>query len=101
MRGAREVVVAVEDVEGGKRLVAYYTGQEVGAEELRTHLSVALPEYMIPAAYVYLEALPLTATESWIGGRCLSPRALPMSGEDTSHRRERLRVNWRGSGAIC
>jgi arthrofactin-type cyclic lipopeptide synthetase B len=47
--------------EGEKRLVAYYTGQEVGAEELRKWLSTSLPEYMVPAAYVHLESLPLTA----------------------------------------
>ena len=54
------VVVASKEGEAGKRLVAYYTGREIGAEALRAHLSSALPEYMIPAAYVYLESLPLT-----------------------------------------
>jgi arthrofactin-type cyclic lipopeptide synthetase C len=58
------VVVAREDTPGEKRLVAYYTvggEREVGAEELRRQLSGQLPEYMVPAAYVRLEELPLTA----------------------------------------
>jgi amino acid adenylation domain-containing protein len=59
------VVVAREEEDGGKRLVAYYTRgegvEEVGAEELRKHLSARLPEYMVPVAYVQLEELPLTA----------------------------------------
>ena len=63
--GVREaVVVAREDEAGDKRLVGYYVPapdtMEVSAEELRLHLSSALPEYMVPAAYVRLDALPLT-----------------------------------------
>src|ERR1700723_3153183 len=58
-------VIAREDVPGDKRLVAYYTtGVEqeasVSVEELRSHLSAKLPEYMGPAARVRLAALPLT-----------------------------------------
>jgi acyl carrier protein len=54
------VVVARDDNETGKWLVAYYTGEEVGAESLRAHLLSALPEYMAPAAFVFLSELPLT-----------------------------------------
>src|SRR5262249_15794521 len=54
------IVLAREDADGGKRLVAYYTGKEVGTEALRTHLSSRLPEYMVPSAYMRLETLPLT-----------------------------------------
>ena len=54
------VLVAREEGETGKRLVAYYTGDEIGTEALRAHLGSTLPEYMIPSAYVHLESLPLT-----------------------------------------
>jgi amino acid adenylation domain-containing protein len=54
------VVIARDDNETGKWLVAYYTGEEVGAESLRAHLLSALPEYMAPAAFVFLSELPLT-----------------------------------------
>ena len=63
----REVmVVAREDKPGEKRLVAYYTVREggdqgeLGAEKLRAYLSAEVPEYMIPAAFVRLERMPLT-----------------------------------------
>jgi amino acid adenylation domain-containing protein len=63
--GVREaVVIAREDVPGDKRLVAYLVageGAAVDPAELRTALSTQLPEYMLPSAFVALEALPVTA----------------------------------------
>ena len=45
-----------------KRLVAYVAGElEAAASELRNYLKEYLPEYMIPAAFVLLEKLPLTS----------------------------------------
>jgi amino acid adenylation domain-containing protein len=76
--GVREaVVLARADDEKGKRLVAYYTGAETGAETLRSHLSSRLPDYMTPAAYIHLEAMPLTENGK------LDRRALPAPGEQT------------------
>ena len=56
------VVVARENSEGDKQLVAYYISPDSnpGAETLRPYLLEKLPEYMVQAAYVRLESLPLT-----------------------------------------
>ncbi|MFA5985268.1 MAG: amino acid adenylation domain-containing protein, partial [Methylococcaceae bacterium] len=56
------VVIAREDVPGNKRLVAYVQAEErVDASELRHFLAESLPEFMLPSAFVCLEAFPLTA----------------------------------------
>jgi len=56
------VVLAREDVPGEKRLVAYFTSTQDAPdiESLRAHLQQQLPGYMVPAAYVHLESVPLT-----------------------------------------
>ncbi|HEX6039826.1 condensation domain-containing protein, partial [Longimicrobium sp.] len=60
LAGVGAAVVAVrEDVPGEKRLVAYWTGEPLPADALRTHLAASLPGYMVPAACVRLEQLPL------------------------------------------
>src|SRR5438105_288302 len=58
------VVLAREDVPGDKRLVAYVVPKEqasVTAGELQVQLQKILPEYMLPAAFVFLQALPVNA----------------------------------------
>lgn len=61
-----QAVVVVSDVPGlGKSLVAYVTpAGEAGVVEIdriRARVAAALPEYMIPAAYLAIDEIPITA----------------------------------------
>jgi natural product biosynthesis luciferase-like monooxygenase protein/amino acid adenylation domain-containing protein len=61
--GVRQAAVRVtEDQAGEPRLMAYMVADEgaVSVHELRKALGERLPEHMIPAAFVFLDALPLT-----------------------------------------
>jgi len=57
--GVREAVVVVRADDAGSGLVAYLAAtRELDAEELRAALARTLPEYMVPSAFVVLDALP-------------------------------------------
>ena len=55
-------VLAQENNNGDKRLVAYLVakGQSIPVNDLRLFLSKLLPQYMVPAAFIFLNSLPLT-----------------------------------------
>jgi myxalamid-type nonribosomal peptide synthetase MxaA len=72
------VVLAREDIPGEKRLVAYVVFRDpptvtkaLRVEALLEHLRPALPQYMLPSAFVVLESFPMTANGK------LDRRALP------------------------
>ncbi|HRW07819.1 MAG TPA: condensation domain-containing protein, partial [Caldilineaceae bacterium] len=58
----REAVVMAQDQGTGKRLVAYVVPRSPALElrALRDWLKEELPDYMVPAAFIYLDELPLT-----------------------------------------
>jgi amino acid adenylation domain-containing protein len=70
-------VLASQDTLEDKRLVAYFVAQQTPpptASELRRYLQEKLPDYMIPTAFVRLEAMPLTSNGK------IDRRALPAPG---------------------
>jgi len=78
--GVREaIVLAREDQQGDQRLVAYFIAEDKqappSAAALRVALAEALPDHMLPSAFVPLGAFPLT------GNGKLDRRALPAPGQ--------------------
>ena len=55
------IVMLRNDAPGGnKQLVAYVTGNDIDAADLRAALKKTLPDYMVPSVFVALDELPLT-----------------------------------------
>ncbi len=78
--GVKEAVVIVrEDILGDQKLVAYIvtSSDEFTDTVLKQRLTERLPPYMVPSAYVLLDALPLTANGK------IDRKSLPMP--DRSH----------------
>ncbi len=74
-------VVARAGEQGDKQLVAYIVpaaGSEPGANELHEFLAGLLPDYMIPAAFVRIDTLPLTTSGK------LDRKALPSPCADNA-----------------
>lgn len=77
------VVVARSDIPEQKRLVAYIVPhqQQASIDELRHFLKHKLPCYMVPKAFVLLEALPMTPNQK-VDYRALPTPKYSRSAED-------------------
>lgn len=78
-----QAVVVARDMPGlGRSLVAYVTGvsaaEGADIDRIRTRLVAALPDYMVPAAYVGLSELPITA-HGKIDRDALPPPEIPLT----------------------
>ncbi|WP_281274219.1 non-ribosomal peptide synthase/polyketide synthase [Brevibacillus gelatini] len=83
---AASVVVVRESEPGMKQLVAYVVKEaEQGLEpaELRQHFKAHVPDYMVPAAFVMLDALPLTPNGK-VDRKALPEPVFERSQEDSS-----------------
>lgn len=81
--GVRDVAVTLrEDAPGDKRLVAYVVSKsnDLTTQELRSHLKALVPDYMVPSAFAFVEALPLTPSGK------VDRRALPVPTADETAR---------------
>lgn len=96
----QSVVIARVDIPGQKRLVAYVVGHQPqpNANELRHFLKQKLPNYMVPSAFVLLDALPMTPNRK-VDYRALPTPDLCRSAEDNfvaprTPTEERLAAIW-------
>lgn len=77
----RSAIVVTRAVPGGKMLVAYIeptNSRTVSQAEVRAYLTARLPDYMVPAAVIVLDALPMT------GNGKVDRKALPAPAEGLS-----------------
>lgn len=75
--GVQDARVLVRDIGGDRRLVGYVIAATDDAARWRTTLQATLPGYMVPAAFVRVDAWPLTRNGK------IDVAALPLPGPDT------------------
>jgi len=85
----QQALVTVREEDGQKRLVAYFVARPhagPGFRELRLFLRQRLPDFMIPAAFVALESLPVTSNGK------VDLKALPAPGVSHNEPDDELHV---------
>jgi acyl-coenzyme A synthetase/AMP-(fatty) acid ligase len=84
--GVREdAVVVTVRADGGKHLVAFYSGnQPVDAGALRARMGASLPKYMVPRIFHWLDRLPLTGNGK-VDKKALTALAEELEVAEQSH----------------
>lgn len=59
---SQAVVVVRKNNEGRQLICAFYTGAEVDAKDIRSHIGKKLPKYMLPHICTHLDEMPLTSS---------------------------------------
>jgi len=91
--GVRHATTLVrEDSPGAKRLVAYLVADDNGVvvDDIRTALTRALPDYMVPSAFVLMDSLPRTPNGKL--DRAALPSGLDAAGTATRRTGDRERL---------
>ncbi len=58
----KEAVVTIREEDENTRAVAYYVASNrIGSDEIKSHLSEGLPQYMVPHYYMHLDQMPLNS----------------------------------------
>jgi amino acid adenylation domain-containing protein/non-ribosomal peptide synthase protein (TIGR01720 family) len=79
------VVIAKEDELGHQRLIAYVVSEGTASpasQELQVYLKQRLPDYMLPAAFVMLDEIPLSANGKVDRAALPEPKLISSSGKD-------------------
>ena len=87
IKSIKESVVTVQHLEQGDRLVAYLTlksGAKFDRSEIQQQLSARLPEYMVPAHFEVLDAIPLNSNGK------VDLKSLPKPSARTSDSNDKL-----------
>lgn len=81
--GVRQaIVLAREDKNQDKRLVAYVIGEDIDIDRLRDYARTQLPDYMVPSAFVPMAKVPLNANGKIDRQQLPAPQERTASGKE-------------------
>lgn len=77
-----DIAVIVREFADSKQLIAWYTGTDINETELKAFVLSKLPDYMVPAAFIQIDEIPLTANGK-VNRKLLASKKVEISGSGT------------------